>query len=178
MLALQSQEGSQQTDPLSAAVCKKSREVILDTAERKRDDTYPANQISTLAEWQEKGSARTWESWEGSSHQGRLKTKQNWNPSYLLEKEQSSKSICNKLLTEYMGQYLLLSTSLSKRTDYWNVPDPPQVSLLLSTEIWLPVLTVYPPRPNPVRNEKKESSSNGLMLKKKKKTHSFTLCWA
>lgn len=86
---------------------------------------------------------------------------------YLLEKEQSSKSICNKLLTEYMEQYLLLSTSLSERTDYWNVPDPPQVSLLLSTEIWFPVLTVYPPRPNPVRNKKKESSSNGLMLKKK-----------
>lgn len=103
------------------------------------------------------------------SHQGRLKTTQNGNPLLPATKEQSSKSICNQSLTEYMEQYLLLSTSLSERTDYWNVPDPPQVSLLLSTEIWFLVLTVCLPRPNPVRNEKKESSSNSLMFKKKKK---------
>lgn len=111
------------------------------------------------------GPARTWESWEGSSHPGRHK--QHWNPVPPVRKGQPSKPICSKALTEYMERYLLLSTSLSERTDYWNAPDPPQASLLLSTEIWFPVLTVYPPRPNPVRDEKKESSSNGLMLKKK-----------
>jgi len=52
------------------------------------------------------------------SHQGRLKTTQNGNPLLPATKEQSSKSICNQSLTEYMEQYLLLSTSLSERTDY------------------------------------------------------------
>ena len=73
---------------LRVAVCKKSREVILDTAERQRDDTYPPCR-SVLMESGERGASQGLRALgRKQGHHGRLKTKQHKTETlcYLLQK--------------------------------------------------------------------------------------------